>query len=81
MAILFRILRRIGTKICRIHYRPIAMPILWEHENVGVQGGMGLRGAGWAGTEGCRVGWDCKQAYELGALTEHFLSHKHHLYI
>jgi hypothetical protein len=45
MAILFRILRRIATKISRIHYQSTAMPImpiLWAHEKA--------RGVGWDGT-------------------------------
>ena len=32
VAILFRILRRIATEVSRVHYRPIAVPILWAHE-------------------------------------------------
>jgi len=34
MAILFRILRDMATKISRVYYRPIAMPIVWAHEKV-----------------------------------------------
>jgi hypothetical protein len=36
LAILFKILRRIATKISRVHYQPIAMLILWAPRKYGV---------------------------------------------